>query len=164
MLVHPGLPARISEMTIGYVEVDQATVPLRNRRAAVAALAFGRRDLALPPMTVRWFDLATFEAPSVVFTSAGATAVRGRCPARPEDLDYVWIRRGPEARYGRVTLPAMTPADTASVVLHECRHARDALDWGGTTRARKAESEANALEYERRHRRLVARMGEPGWP
>lgn len=141
-------------LTVGYLEIDEAAVPLANRRAASAALAFGRRDLELPPFRVRWFDVAPQGVSPVHFTSTG-NAKRGRCGLRDDGSRDVWIRgaRAAMFRHGpyEIFVDPMTPYKTAETMLHELAHASGC-------------DEDGAVAYHERHRKLARDMGRPGWP
>lgn len=131
----------------GFVEVDASTVPLAQRRAAAAALAFARRDLGLGPIAVRWIDRAAPGQPSLPGRLA-RIGIAGFCYDR--DDRSTWIRRG------------LSPVGTATVVLHEAFHAaqRSTLPPSDQTTDR----EAAAYAYAAAHERLCQDMAEPGWP
>jgi hypothetical protein len=156
------------EQRISMAEVDEGTVPIASRRAAVAALAFARRDLDLPPIRIRWFDVARPGDP-VLFTEPWRTVPAGRCDVRDQGA-AIWIRRGqggrlPHAVVGWIVWDPRTPAEIAATVLHEAVHTRQALERGsGRIGASRDAMEAEAQAYAARNKRLTDAMGNPGWP
>lgn len=155
-----------------YEHVPDDHVPRAKRRAAAAALAYGVRDLALPPIIVRWFDVRRdFDLPP----SAGDHILGGWCPSTPTP-DTIYLRCACQDVVRRVAgvgghmdyrLATRTPAQVARSVFHELQHARDNIDWGGiddTDMDMIARSEANALAYEARQRQRADAMGAPNWP